>query len=97
MVKKKDKMTIEDLAGMMERNFPTKDEMSSKFNELRVEFKGEIGGVRGEIQEVRNGLWEVKNELEEVHEIVKRIDGQDLPNLKRRITTLETIVKPLRK
>ena len=101
MVQKKDKMTIEDLAGMMERNFPTKDEMNAKFNELRVEVKTGIDGLRSEfkseIREVRNGLDDVKIELEEVHDIVKRIDGTDLPNLKRRVTTIETIIKPLRK
>jgi len=88
MVKKK--MTIEDLAGMIQRNIPTKDEMNAKFNELEVELKSEI-------QELRNCFWEVKEELQEVHEVVKRIDGKDLPNLKRRVTNLETIVKPLRK
>ena len=77
-------MTIEDLAGMIGRNIPTKNEMNLKFDEVRVE-----------IREIRNGLDDVKIELEEVHEVVNRIDGKDLPNLKRRVTTLETNIKPL--
>ena len=88
MANKKDKMTIEDLVGMMERNFPTKEEMNIKFSELKGELKSEI-------QEVKRDLQEVKIELEEVHDVVRRIDGQDLPNLKRRFTTLETNIKPL--
>jgi len=84
MANKKDGMTIEDLAGMIERNLPTKEDIKK----LRLE-------LRDEIREVRNGLGEVKTELEEVHEVVRRIDGKDLPNLKRRVTALETVIKPL--
>ena len=84
MVKKK--MTIEDLAGMMQRNFSSKEDIHNLESKINTQ-----------IQEVTNGLWDVKTELEEVHEIVKRIDEKDLPNLKRRVTILETIVKPLRK
>jgi len=87
-------MTIEDLAAMIERNIPTKDEINGKFNELRYELKGDLQtGIHSVKEEIR----EVKLELEEVHDIVDRIDGKDLPNLKRQTTVLETIVKPLRK
>ncbi|OGK38170.1 hypothetical protein A3F03_00330 [Candidatus Roizmanbacteria bacterium RIFCSPHIGHO2_12_FULL_41_11] len=90
----KNKMTIEDLAAMIERNIPTKDEINGKFNELRYELKGDLQtGIHSVKEEIR----EVKLELEEVHDIVDRIDGKDLPNLKRQTTVLETIVKPLRK
>lgn len=89
--------SIEDLAGMIERNLPTKEDIKK----LRLELDGKINSVKSElkleIKEVRNGLGEVKVELEEVHEIVKRIDEKDLPNLKRRVTTLETTVKTLTK
>ncbi len=90
MANKKDKMTIEDLAGMIERNLPTKEDIKK----LKFEFKDEIWGIRTEL---KNEIQEVKIELEDVHEIVKRIDEKDLSNLKRRMTNIETIIKPLRK
>lgn len=82
----KKRMTIEDLTGMMNRNFPTKDEANSKFEEVKTE-----------IREVKQDLWDVKIELEQVHEVVNRIDDKDLPNLKRRVTVLEGVTKHLRK
>src|SRR3989338_3010753 len=101
MATKKDKMTIEDLAGMIERNLPTKEDVKK----LRFEIEGQISGLRSELKdeiwgfrtELKNEIQESKVELEEVHDIVKRIDGKDLPNLKRRVTTIESIIKPLRK
>lgn len=90
MADKNNKMTIEDLAGMLERNFPTKEDLKKELNLFESR-------ISGEIQEVRRDLWETKTELEEVHDIVKRIDEKDLPNLKRRVTNIETIIKPLRK
>ena len=65
-------MTIEDLAGMIQRNVPTKDEMNGKFSELK-------GGLKGEIREVRNELHEVNVRLDSIQETVERIDDKDLP------------------
>ena len=90
-------MTIEDLAAMMQRNFPSKEDFNNEINSVKGYIKRVEVKLSEEINEVKLGLWDVKVELEEVHEVVKRIDVQELPNLKRRVTNLETIIKPLRK
>ena len=95
MANKKEKMTIEDLAGMIERNLPKKEDINGikeKIDIVKDKLSGEIQSLRSEykkdIREVKGDIWGIKIELEEVHEIVKRIDEKDLPNLKRRVTTL---------
>ena len=99
MANKKDGMTIEDLAGMIQRNIPTKDEMNEEFDKLRTEMSSKITAakteLRDEIRETRNDIMEIGVKFEYTEDVVRRIDGKDLPNLKRRVTVLETIIKPL--
>ena len=63
MANKKDGMTIENLAGMIERNLPTKedlnnikeeirtvkDKLSGEIQSLRTEYKKDIREVKGDI------------------------------------------------
>jgi len=94
----KKKMSIEDLAFIIEKTVAKKEYLeglATKEDIKNMATKDDIRRLETEIHEVRHEIQGVKDELETVHEVVDRIDDKDLPNIKRRVSILEKITKPL--
>ena len=94
----KKKMSIEDLAFIIEKTVAKKEDLdglATKEDIKNMATKDDIRRLETEIHEVRHEIQGVKDELETVHEVVDRIDDKDLPNIKRRVSILEKITKPL--
>src|SRR3989344_3945952 len=103
----KKKMSIEDLALIIEKTVAKKEDLeglatkedlkrfATKEDIKNMATKDDIRRLETEIHEARHEIQGVKDELETVHEVVDRIDDKDLPNIKRRVSILEKITKPL--
>ncbi|MEK7217817.1 MAG: hypothetical protein AAB640_02150 [Patescibacteria group bacterium] len=96
MANKKDGMTIEDLAAMMERNLASKEDLvelqesvEKKISNFKTEIKNEIRELQLDARDIKTDMRNVKIELEQVHDGVDQMKDIDLPKLKSRVTILE--------
>ena len=85
--KKKNNVTLNDLANMVARGFEntvTKDE-----------FNAEMGEVKSRLNNVEQRLGKLDYRVDEIYEILARFEEGDILDLQKRIKILERTVKAM--
>ena len=91
MVKKKNIITNEDLAGMISMGFQDMEvRLVSK-----DEFDNRINSIDNRINSIEKKIDKLDYQMDEVYDILKRFEENDILNLQKRVQILEKAVRAL--
>ena len=84
-------MTLDRLAGMIERRF---DEIEGTMV-TKEEFNSRLGGLESRFGDLERKVDKLDFQIDEVYDILKRFEETDILNLQKRVHVLEKAVRAL--